>query len=41
MKILDSLEFANKSKYQLTLAEGSWEDNEGNYGFLKCLSNKN
>ena len=35
--VLDSLEFANKSKYQLTLAEGSWEDNEGNYGFLKCL----
>ena len=29
--VLDSLEFANKSKYQLTLAEGSWEDNYGNY----------
>ena len=29
--------FIDKSKYQLTLAEGSWEDNEGNYGFLKCL----
>ena len=37
VKVLDSLEFIDKSKYQLTLAEGSWEDNEGNYGFLKCL----
>ena len=27
----------DKSKYQLTKAEGSWEDNDGNYGFLKCL----
>ena len=36
-KVLDSLEFDDKSKYQITLAEGSWEDNEGNYGFLKCL----
>ncbi len=37
VNILDSLEFFDKSKYQLTLAEGSWEDNEGNYGVLKCL----
>jgi len=37
VKVLDSLEFFDKSKYQLTLAEGSWEDNEGNYGVLKCL----
>ncbi len=36
-KVLDFLEFEDKSKYQVTLAEGSWEDNEGNYGFLKCL----
>mgnify|MGYP001281979585 CR=1 FL=1 len=37
VQVLDSIEFIDKSKYQLTLAEGSWEDNEGNYGFLKCL----
>ncbi len=36
-KVLDFIEFDDKSKYQITMAEGSWEDNEGNYGFLKCL----
>ena len=34
-KVLDFIEFNDKSKYQIT-ADGSWEDNEGNYG-LKCL----
>ena len=33
INILDTIEFVDKSKYQLALAEGSWEDNEGNYGF--------
>ena len=37
VKVLDFLEFDDKAKYQINLAEGSWEDNEGNYGFLKCL----
>ncbi len=36
-KVLDFIEFNDKSKYQITAADGSWEDNEGNYGFLKCL----
>lgn len=36
-QVLDALEFEDKSKYQITKAEGSWEDSEGNYGFLKCL----
>ncbi len=36
-KVLDFMEFDDKSKYQITMAKGSWEDNEGNYGFLKCL----
>ena len=35
--VLESLDLIDKSKYQLKLAEGSWEDNEGNYGVLKCL----
>ena len=37
VKILDSIKFDDKTIYQLTLATGSWEDSEGNYGFLKCL----
>ena len=37
VQILDSMDFDDKSKYQLTLAAGSWEDNERNYGVLKCL----
>ena len=36
-KILDHIEFEDKSKYQITKAEGSWEDSNGNYGYLKCL----
>ncbi len=37
VKVLDHIEFQDKSKYQVVLAKGSWEDNEGNYGFLKCI----
>ena len=37
VKILDSINFDDKTIYQLTLATGSWEDSEGNFGFLKCL----
>ena len=32
-KILDHIEFEDKSKYQITKAEGSWEDSNGNYGY--------
>ena len=27
-QVLDALEFEDKSKYQITKAEGSWEDSE-------------
>ena len=34
--ILDNIEFEDKSIYRLVRADGSWEDNEGFYGSLKC-----
>ena len=35
--ILDNIEFADKSIYRLVRADGSWEDNKGFYGSLKCI----
>ena len=35
--VLDSFEYKDKSIYRLVRADGSWEDNEGLYGSLKCL----
>ncbi len=35
--ILDNIEFEDKSIYRLVRADGSWEDNEGYYGSLKCI----
>ena len=35
--ILDNIEFEDKSIYRLVRADGSWEDNEGFYGSLKCV----
>ena len=35
--ILDNIEFADKSVYRLVRADGSWEDNKGFYGSLKCV----
>ena len=34
--ILDNIEFKDKSTYRLVRDDGSWEDNEGFYGSLKC-----
>ena len=34
--ILDDIKFKDKSIYRLVRADGSWEDNEGFYGSLKC-----
>ena len=34
--ILDNIVFDDKSIYRLVRADGSWEDNEGFYGSLKC-----
>ena len=35
--ILDSIEYKDKSTYRLLRADGSWEDNKGFYGSLKCV----
>ena len=35
--VLESFEYKDKSTYRLVRADGSWEDNEGFYGSLKCL----
>ena len=35
--ILDNIEYKDKSIYRLVRADGSWEDNEGFYGSLKCI----
>ena len=35
--ILDNIEFNDKSIYRLVRADGSWEDNDGFYGSLKCV----
>ena len=37
VQVIDSMLFIDISKYQLTLSEVSWGDNERNYRFLKCL----
>ena len=34
--ILDNIEYEDKSIYRLVRADGSWEDNKGFYGSLKC-----
>ena len=34
--ILDNIEYDDRSIYRLVRADGSWEDNEGFYGSLKC-----
>ena len=35
--VLDSIEFKDKSIYRLVRADGSWEDDNGFYGSLKCV----
>ena len=35
--ILDSIEFEDKSVYNIVRAAGSWEDSDGFYGTLKCI----
>ncbi|OUX15677.1 MAG: hypothetical protein CBE11_03760 [Rickettsiales bacterium TMED251] len=35
--ILDTITFKDKSVYRIVRSDGSWEDNEGSYGSLKCI----
>ena len=35
--VLDNIEFIDGGNYEVNRAEGSWEDNKGYYGYLKCI----
>ena len=37
VKVLDSIEFIDGGNFRVNTAEGSWEDNKGFYGYLKCV----
>ena len=39
--VLDGIEFKDKSIYRLVRADGSWEDDKGFYGSLKCVGPNN
>ena len=35
--VLDNIEFIDGGNFEVNRAEGSWEDNKGYYGYLKCI----
>ncbi len=37
VKVLDAITYQDKSVYRIVSVDGSWEDNEGYYGSLKCI----
>ena len=37
VKVLESITYHDKSVYRIVRSDGSWEDNEGYYGSLKCI----
>ena len=37
VSVLDNIKLIDGGEYKVNKAEGSWEDNKGYYGFLKCL----
>ena len=37
VKVLDSIEFIDGGNFRVNTAKGSWEDNKGFYGYLKCV----
>ena len=37
VKVLDKFEFIDGGNFRVNTAEGSWEDNKGFYGFMKCI----
>ena len=37
VKVLDQIEFIDGGNFRVNTAEGSWEDTEGFYGYLKCI----
>lgn len=37
LTVLENIEYKDKSIYRIVSADGSWEDNEGFYGSLKCI----
>ena len=37
VKVLDKFEFIDGGNFRVNTAEGSWEDNKGFYGYMKCI----
>ena len=37
VKVLDKIEFIDGGDFRVNTAEGSWEDNKGFYGYMKCI----
>ena len=37
VKVLDKIEFIDGGNFRVNTAEGSWEDTNGFYGYLKCI----
>ena len=37
VKVLDRIEFIDGGNFRVNKAEGSWEDNKGFYGYMKCI----